>query len=247
MPQLTWLAPGSPFPDPQSAFDEPNGLLAAGGDLSPRTLLKAYHQGIFPWYSDNQPILWWSPNPRCVIYPKDVHLSKSMKKHLRKMQPVITFDQAFADVIRHCARLDSDQGTWITDEMEAAYIHLHQLGHAHSLEVWREQQLVGGLYGLAIGKAFFGESMFSLETNASKVGFYALCRQLASWGYTLIDCQVENPHLLSLGASTIKRSLFLKQLDQAITSSPTGHKWQYELQSECLGYNTSSQLSARSE
>jgi len=228
MTQLAWLDPSSPFPAPQFALDEPNGLLAAGGDLSAERILSAYRNGIFPWYSEGQPILWWSPNPRCIIYPSEVLCSKSLKKHIRKHQPCITFDQAFEQVIQLCARLDSEEGTWITEEMEAAYINLHHLGYAHSVEVWQDHELVGGLYGLAMGKVFFGESMFSRQTNASKVAFVSLCRQLEKWGYHLLDCQVENPHLLSLGATTIERNDFLRQLNAALKQSEPSHSWQFD-------------------
>tara|TARA_R110002167_G_scaffold224786_2_gene430198 strand:+ start:853 stop:1554 length:702 start_codon:yes stop_codon:yes gene_type:complete len=228
MSQLPWLEGNSPFPNPNTALTEPDGLLAASYELSPERILQAYKQGIFPWYSEGQPVLWWSPNPRCIIYPNKLHLSKSLKKHIRKTRTNITFDQAFDKVIRHCARLDSDEGTWITEEMEEAYIQLHEMGHAHSVEVWREEILIGGLYGLALGECFFGESMFSLETNASKIAFSALCKQLDKWGYQLIDCQVENPHLLTLGASTIERPLFLKQLDLALKAPHHHHKWIFD-------------------
>lgn len=230
MTRLAWLEASSPFPAIEQALEEPNGLLAAGGDLSPARILSAYRQGIFPWYSDDQPILWWSPDPRCIIYPEQVYCSSSLKKHIRKTRPQLSFDQDFAGVIRNCARLDSEQGTWITEEMEQAYIHLHRLGHAHSVEVRQDNQLIGGLYGLAIGKVFFGESMFSHRTNASKIAFVFLCRQLHAWGYKLIDCQVENPHLLSLGAQCIDRKDFLKQLSASINQTGTAHPWQFEEQ-----------------
>jgi leucyl/phenylalanyl-tRNA--protein transferase len=228
MTQLTWLHASSPFPKPESALEEPNGLLAAGRDLNPERILNAYRNGIFPWYSDGQPILWWSPNPRCIIYPEAVHCSSSLNKYIRKTRPRVSFDQAFEAVIRQCARLDTDQGTWITEEMEAAYIQLHYLGYAHSVEVWQDTELVGGLYGLAMGKVFFGESMFSKQTNASKIAFVSLCRQLEKWGYKLIDCQVENPHLLSLGAQCIHRNDFLRQLSEAIDETCIDHKWQFD-------------------
>ena len=228
MSQLPWLDDNTPFPSPEKALTEPNGLLAASYELSPKRILHAYKLGIFPWYSEDQPVLWWSPDPRCIIYPNQLHLSKSLKKHIRKTQAKITFDQAFDKVIRHCARLDSEEGTWITEEMEEAYIQLHEMGHAHSVEVWREGILIGGLYGLALGGCFFGESMFSLETNASKIAFSALCKQLEKWDYQLIDCQVENPHLLTLGASTIKRSLFLEQLAQALQAPRPSHEWIFD-------------------
>jgi leucyl/phenylalanyl-tRNA--protein transferase len=228
MTTLTWLDSSSPFPDPSSALTDPNGLLAAGGNLSSERILSAYRQGIFPWYSDGQPVLWWSPNPRCIIVPRKVHCAKSLQKHIRKTRPRITFDKAFEQVIRHCARLDTDQGTWITAEMEAAYIKLHHSGEAHSVEVWQDNELVGGLYGLAIGNIFFGESMFSLRTNASKIAFVSLCRQLDRWDYALIDCQVENPHLLSLGAQCIDRKQFLQRLSIGIDHPKTSHKWEFD-------------------
>mgnify|MGYP003631748142 FL=1 len=227
MSQLLWLDSTTPFPDPKTA--DPNGLLAASYDLEPDKILEAYQSGIFPWYSDDQPVLWWSPNPRCIIYPKDLHFSKSLKKHIRKKQPTVTFDKAFRQVIQHCARLDSEEGTWITEEMEAAYTQLHHSGHAHSVEVWQDKILVGGLYGIAMGRCFFGESMFSLETNASKVAFIALCQQLHTWGYQLIDCQVDNPHLRSLGAITVERDLFLNQLKEALSFPPLNDKWNFDL------------------
>tara|TARA_R110001599_G_scaffold8097_3_gene38811 strand:+ start:3170 stop:3871 length:702 start_codon:yes stop_codon:yes gene_type:complete len=228
MSQLPWLDDNTSFPSPEIALTEPNGLLAASYELSPERILQAYKSGIFPWYSEDQPVLWWSPDPRCIIYPDQLHLSKSLKKHIRKTQAKITFDQAFNKVIRHCARLESEEGTWITEEMEEAYIQLHEMGHAHSVEVWREGILIGGLYGLALGGCFFGESMFSLETNASKIAFSALCKQLSKWEYQLIDCQVENPHLLTLGASTIERPLFLKKLEQALKVPQQDLEWIFD-------------------
>lgn len=230
MSQLPWLDLTTAFPDPNSALTEPNGLLAASYELTPEKVLEAYQSGIFPWYSDDQPILWWSPNPRCVIYPKDVHYSKSLKKHIRQKQPKVTFNKAFSDVIHHCARLDSEEGTWITEEMEDTYTNLHYSGHAHSVEVWQDSQLVGGLYGIAIGRCFFGESMFSLETNASKVAFLALCQQLDKWGYQLIDCQVDNPHLRTLGAITIERELFLSKLKHAIAFERPNEMWNFDIE-----------------
>tara|TARA_R110001592_G_scaffold291131_1_gene560373 strand:- start:7351 stop:8052 length:702 start_codon:yes stop_codon:yes gene_type:complete len=230
MSQLPWLEDHTPFPDPETALAEPNGLLAASYDLSPERILQAYRSGIFPWYSEGQPVLWWSPNPRCMIYPNELHFSKSLKKHIRKTRPKLTFDTAFEQVIHHCARLDSEEGTWITEEMEEAYTQLHKLGHAHSVEVWREDTLIGGLYGLALGRCFFGESMFSLETNASKIAFSGLCQQLQKWDYQLIDCQVENPHLLTLGAITIERSIFLENLDQALKAEEINHKWIFDIE-----------------
>ena len=228
MSELPWLEENSAFPHPNTALKEPNGLLAASSGLNPKWILNAYQTGIFPWYSEDQPVLWWSPNPRCIIYPEDLHFSNSLKKHIRKIKPKVTFDSVFEQVIRHCARLDSDEGTWITEEMEEAYIALHKMGHAHSVEIWREDLLIGGLYGLAIGKCFFGESMFSLESNASKIAFSVLCKQLKQWGYELIDCQVKNPHLISLGASTIDRSQFLEKLTISINAAQPKHEWIFD-------------------
>lgn len=227
MANLPWLDANEDFPNVEQALREPDGLLAAGGDLSAERLIAAYSHGIFPWYSDDQPILWWSPDPRCVVFPAEAHLSKSLKKHIRKTQPRVSFDQAFPEVIRHCARLDSDEGTWITEEMEEAYIDLFERGIAHSVEVWEADQLVGGLYGLAIGKCFFGESMFSLRPNASKVAFIRLCQQLSEWDYAIVDCQVENPHLNTLGAKCIERVKFLSILNKNINLSAPNSDWEF--------------------
>ncbi|KZY66859.1 leucyl/phenylalanyl-tRNA--protein transferase [Oleiphilus sp. HI0068] len=227
MANFPWLDANDDFPPIEQALRDPDGLLAAGGDLSPERLIHAYSRGIFPWFSDDQPILWWSPDPRCVVIPDEVHISKSLKKHIRQKQPRLSFDQAFPEVIRHCARLDSEEGTWITEEMEEAYYALHELGVAHSVEVWENEELVGGLYGLAIGCCFFGESMFSLKPNASKVAFACLSQQLHKWGYAIIDCQVENPHLLTLGAKCIDRSDFLSILNKNIKRSPLHSEWAF--------------------
>lgn len=205
--------PESPFPPAETALDYPDGLLAMGGDLSPARLVNAYRHGIFPWYSDDQPILWWSPAPRCIIYPQQVHISRRLRRHYNQGRFSLTADQAFADVIEACAqpRRDHD-GTWITDEMLAAYIHLHGLGIAHSVEVWVDDELVGGIYGLALGRVFFAESMFSKCKDASKVALVALCRQLQQWDFTLLDCQIVNPHLESMGATEISRKDFHQYL-----------------------------------
>ncbi len=227
MANLPWLDANDDFPPIAQALREPDGLLAAGGDLSPERLIHAYSQGIFPWFSEGQPILWWSPDPRCVIFPNEIHVSKSLKKHIRQKQPVLSFDRAFSKVIRHCARLDSDEGTWITEEMEEAYHALHERGIAHSVEVWENEELVGGLYGLALGRCFFGESMFSLKPNASKVALAGLSQKLHHWGYAIVDCQVENPHLLTLGAKCIERSAFLSILNKNIALSPRHSNWTF--------------------
>jgi leucyl/phenylalanyl-tRNA---protein transferase len=200
------------FPLTSKALDEPNGLLAFGGDLSPERLLTAYHQGIFPWFNPGDPILWWSPNPRTVLIPNQLHISKSLRKTLRKGIYSVSFDQCFTDVMHACAaprRYNTGaNGTWISEDIITGYSALHQCGIAHSVEVWLDDKLVGGLYGVALGKIFFGESMFSLADNASKVGFAHLVHQLKLWDFQLIDCQVANEHLFSLGAIEITREEF---------------------------------------
>ena len=220
---LPLLDPQYPvFPDPATALEYPDGLLAGGGNLSVDTLLSAYRQGIFPWYEQGQPILWWSPNPRAVIFPAHIHISKSLARTLRKGGYQITTDQAFEAVIRACAEprpehvdRPGENHTWISEEMIAAYIRLFASGHAHSVEYWRDGQLCGGLYGLAIGTVFCGESMFSRASNASKIAFSHLAKGLQQAGFTLIDCQVENPHLNSLGAQTMAREDFIGHLKAA--------------------------------
>ncbi len=228
MSTIPWLDENIEFPPLNTALDDPNGLIAAGGDLSQARLLAAYQQGIFPWYSEDQPLLWWSPDPRCIVFPDQAEPSKSLRKFIRKSSLELSFNRCFAEVIVNCARLDKDDGTWITEEMEHAYIALHQNGYAHSVEVWQDGELAGGLYGLAIGRCFFGESMFSRAPNTSKVAFMALCRQLHRWRYELIDCQVENPHLLSLGAHTIERTQFSSILKKSIAKQPAKHAWRFE-------------------
>lgn len=204
------------FPDPGNALTDPNGLLAIGGDLSPERIVIAYLNGIFPWYSPGEPILWWSPDPRAVLFPEKLHISKSLKKTIRKKVFTTTIDQAFEQVIAACAQTPrKDQnGTWISDDMQQAYLSLHKIGIAHSAECWLDGQLVGGLYGIALGKVFFGESMFSHKNNASKVAFVHLLDELKKNNYALIDCQVTTEHLLSLGAEEIPRDQFLKLITQ---------------------------------
>ena len=204
--------PGAQFPAVESALREPDGLLAVGGDLSPTRLLNAYRHGIFPWYSDGQPILWWSPDPRVVFRTAGgVRLSARFRRSLRKSPWVVRADTAFAEVIGACARTPRKEqgGTWITAEMEAAYIELHRLGHAHSVEVFEGDRLVGGVYGVAIGRMFFGESMFSGDTGGSKVALAGLAHRLREWGWPLIDAQVANPHLVSMGAEYVSRADFV--------------------------------------
>ena len=214
MPQLTWLtADSADFPPPERAMAEPNGLLAAGGDLTPPRLLQAYRQGIFPWFAPGQPILWWCPDPRTIVRPSDLHVSRSMRKVLRQGRLRVEFDRNFSAVITACAAPRAGaSGTWITPKMQAAYIELHRLGHAHSVEVYQDDELVGGLYGIALGQVFFGESMFSRVDNASKLAFISLVRQLEAWGFALIDCQMPTDHLFSLGASSMPRAEFCTEL-----------------------------------
>ena len=205
--------PESPFPPTDQALNDPQGLLAIGGDLSPTRLINAYRQGIFPWYSEDQPILWWSPAPRCVIYPGAVHVSRRLRRRFNQGLFTITVDRAFPEVIEACAGPRRDQdGTWITPEMLTAYLRLHELGVAHSVEVHMDGDLAGGIYGLALGGMFFGESMFSKRDDASKVALVTLCRQLDEWGFSLLDCQVSNSHLLSMGAKEISREAFDRYL-----------------------------------
>lgn len=228
--RLTWLDPrraDQPFPDPALALPEPNGLLAVGGDLSSVRLLNAYRSGIFPWFNPDEPILWWSPDPRCVLIPGRLRLSHSLAKRQRQAHFAISFDRVFGQVIEACAgSRKGARGTWLGPDMRRAYLQLHAQGHAHSVEVWRQGQLIGGLYGLAIGGGFFGESMFSRETDASKLALAALSAQLGDWGYGLIDAQVTSPHLLSLGAMTLPRAEFLRRLAAAL-KQPARGDWQF--------------------
>jgi leucyl/phenylalanyl-tRNA--protein transferase len=214
---------------PPVEYAEEDGLLAVDGDLSPERLLLAYHSGIFPWYNEEDPILWWSPNPRMVLYPSELKVSKSMAQMLRGNKFSITVDTAFEQVITACASTlrDGQPGTWIVPEMIEAYTKLHQMGYAHSVEVWRDSRLVGGLYGLALGKVFCGESMFSLESNASKAGFITLVQWLQQKGYHFIDCQTHTPHLESLGARQMPRAQFLQDLSLALHSSLEPAVWAF--------------------
>lgn len=226
--RIVWLSPDDPpelFPRPGDALEEPNGLLAAGGDLGEARLLAAYRQGIFPWYDAGQPILWWSPDPRCVLRPTELRVSRRLRQYARQSTLAVRFNQAFGRVIRACAgRRSSGQGSWITREMTEAYEALHTRGWAHSIEVWDHDQLVGGMYGLAIGRLFFGESMFSGADNASKFAMLALAGQMLEQGIELLDCQVASPHLLSLGATLIPRNEFCTSLDALCEPPvPCGH------------------------
>lgn len=230
-----WLDPADKhaFPEVSEALTEPDGLLAIGGDLSMERLLAAYRRGIFPWYSDGQPILWWSPNPRAVLYLDALHISRSLRKALKRDDYRVTLDTAFNDVVRACATPRKDGlGTWITSEMASAYARLHRHGHAHSIEVWRDAQLIGGLYGVSLGRIFFGESMFSRATNASKIAIVWLVRQLQRWQFALMDCQVYSAHLGSLGARLIPREKFIQYLDIYCAKPDRPGPWQYELRRE---------------
>lgn len=213
------------FPPPELATDD--GLLAVGGDLRPERLLLAYRLGIFPWFNPGDPILWWSPDPRLVVAPGDVHVSRSMKRVLKSDQFTIRFDTAFGRVIDLCATSSGRfrDGTWITPSMRRAYVTLHEMGYAHSVEAWIGNQLAGGLYGIALGGAFFGESMFALAPNASKTAFIGLSRVLAHWDFLVIDCQVRTDHLVSLGAHEIPRARFTELLDRASLMDARTGSW----------------------
>ncbi|MEA5445493.1 leucyl/phenylalanyl-tRNA--protein transferase [Gammaproteobacteria bacterium AB-CW1] len=230
MTALPWLDPrrAPHFPDPGQALEEPPGLLAAGGRLSPEWLLKAYSAGIFPWYDERSPILWWSPDPRMVLLPGELHISSRLARRLRRPDYRISLDQAFDQVIAACAdtRLRPDQeGTWITAEMRDAYQTLHQLGHAHSIEVWQGDELIGGLYGVGIGRAFFGESMFSRQRDGSKIAMAWLDTQFQAWGMALMDCQIDNPHLRRMGARNLPREDFLARIARATASTLPKQAW----------------------
>ncbi|MBI2994112.1 MAG: leucyl/phenylalanyl-tRNA--protein transferase [Gammaproteobacteria bacterium] len=216
------------FPPVQSALRDPDGLLAIGGDLKAERLLDAYRLGIFPWFSQGQPILWWSPNPRCVLEPEALKISRSLGKTLRKRRFRVTFNQAFNEVVRACAGpRKSTRDTWLTRDMAVAYYRLHVLGHALSVECWNGQKLVGGLYGVCIGRIFFGESMFNTETDASKVALAHLAHELRQRTFRLIDCQVHSRHLQSLGAVPMSRNLFVNILKQEC-AAPARHDWPVE-------------------
>jgi len=228
-PRIHWLsandAPDA-FPPAEHALREPDGLLAAGGDLSEPRLLAAYARGIFPWYEDGQPILWWSPDPRCVLQPDWLHVSRRSRRALRGAGLTVSFNRCFDAVIDGCAAPRAgQQGTWITPEMRAAYVSLHRSGWAHSAEIMRDERLIGGLYGIAIGKVFFAESMFSREANASKAALLSLCHRLMDAGFALIDCQVASGHLQRLGARTIPRSQFLQIVSEACSPTRLVDAW----------------------
>ena len=213
--QLAVLDTQNPiFPEPNTALDDPDGLLAVGGNLQPDTLLSAYHQGIFPWYNEDDPIFWWSPSTRCVIDPLNLHISKSLQKQLRKQSYRVTFNQSFDQVIKACAERDNKTDTWINSDMILAYTRLNRLGKAHAIEVWEDEVLIGGAYGVAIGAIFCGESMFSRKTNGSKIALVYLCHHLSNLGFKLVDCQLQTEHLMSMGGESLEKTVFLKRLHQ---------------------------------
>jgi len=230
------LLPPSPvrFPPPEQALDEPNGLLAVGGALTLEWLLAAYREGIFPWFNDDrEPILWWSPDPRAVLAPGAMRVSRSLARRIRTGGFRLSFDTAFARVMAGCAGPRIVQGrrkhgTWITPAMRAAYRHLHEAGYAHSIEVWQGDELAGGLYGVSLGRLFFAESMFSSERDASKIALHALARQVERWGFDLIDCQVMNPHLETLGVTTMPRAAFLQHVRRNDLGATRRGAWQLD-------------------
>ena len=226
---IPWLERDQPFPPVSRALREPNGLLAAGADLTIARLLDAYRHGIFPWYSEGQPVLWWSPDPRMVLVPSEMKISRSLKKRLRRGAWTVRTDTAFEDVMSACAEPRAHEGgTWITGDMAAAYAALHRAGYAHSVEVWIDERLAGGLYGVAIGKMFYGESMFSRATDASKIALAHLARQLERWEFGLIDCQMATPHLASLGACEIPRAQFLRAVSELVNYPARLAGWRFD-------------------
>ena len=228
---IPWLLGDAPFPAPETALAEPNGLLAAGGDLSASRLLSAYRQGIFPWFSPGEPILWWSPDPRMVLFPDEFRCARSLKKRLRRTDYRVTLDAAFTEVMRACAAPRAKQrGTWISAAMVAAYTRLHEAGHAHSVETWMQDEsgneiLAGGLYGVAIGQVFYGESMFMRSTDASKIAFARLVAELRERGFAVIDCQMNTAHLASLGAREIPRTEFTRLLARHTAAGELPQSW----------------------
>ena len=226
---IPWLTDDDEFPPVEQALTEPNGLLAAGDHLAPARLLAAYRKGIFPWYSDHQPVLWWSPDPRMVLFPGEFRMPRSLAKRLRRRDFQIRVDSVFQEVVRGCAMPRSDDaGTWITEEMIAAYCELHRLGHAHCVETWIDGELAGGLYGVALGRAFYGESMFTRVDDASKIAFAHLVRQLSRWQFGMIDCQMNTAHLARFGAREIPRVEFSRKLTELVNYPSPAAVWQFE-------------------
>ena len=223
---IPWLGPDSPFPPLNSALTRPNGLLAVGGNLSPSRLIEAYRCGIFPWFNEGEPVLWWSPDPRMVLFPDELKISRSLSKVLKKGNYEVRADSAFEQVMEGCAApRDKHTGTWIHPEMISAYGKLHEMGLAHSIETWMGGQLAGGLYGVSLGKMFFGESMFSRVSDASKIAFVHLVKQLQRWHFGMIDCQMKTEHLASLGAREISRKEFSQILKELVHYPERGVKW----------------------
>lgn len=225
---IAWLSDNTPFPPIERALRSPNGLLAAGGDLSVPRLLEAYRHGIFPWFNPGDPVLWWSPDPRMVLIPGEFKVSRSLAKVMRNTPYEVRTDTAFEQVMRSCAAPRAGhQGTWIHEDMIAAYCALHRLGYAHSVEVWMNGKLAGGLYGVGIGRMFYAESMFSNVSNASKIALAHLARQFERWKFCMIDCQMYTPHLASLGAREIPRSEFIAGLQELVHCAPITN-WQFD-------------------
>jgi leucyl/phenylalanyl-tRNA---protein transferase len=226
---IPWIETDQPFPPVHRALREPNGLLAAGGEVTATRLVEAYRQGIFPWYSEGQPVLWWSPDPRMVLLPQEMRVSRSLRKRLRRKDYEIRVDTCFTAVMRACAEPRSGEaGTWITDEMVEAYSSLHVSGLAHSVEAWTDGKLVGGLYGVALGRVFFGESMFTRAADASKVALAHLARQLGRWSFGMIDCQMATEHLASLGAREIARRDFRRAVAELVNYRSRSGTWRFD-------------------
>jgi len=226
---IPWLSGDADFPPVERALRRPSGLLAAGADLSPERLVRAYRLGIFPWFSEGEPILWWSPDPRTVLFPHELKLSRSLRKTLRKSLYQVRADTAFEQVMEGCSQPRPNQsGTWITENMKQAYCTLHALGVAHSVETWHDGQLVGGLYGIALGRMFYGESMFSRMSDASKTALAALVHQLDAWGFGLIDCQMHTPLLASFGAREIPRSEFTRHVAELVNYADVPGPWDFD-------------------
>ncbi len=227
---IPWIASDAPFPAVEQALREPNGLLCAGMELSPQRILAAYREGIFPWFNPGEPVLWWSPDPRMVLAPSAVKISRSLRQRMKRGGYEIRVDTRFRQVMQACAAPRPGQaGTWISPPMLEAYTRLHEMGYAHSVETWMDGELAGGLYGLAIGRMFYGESMFSHRRDASKLALAHLCRQLAAWGFGLIDCQMETAHLASMGARPIPRKDFIREMKRLLELKPVPAPWRFDI------------------
>ena len=226
---VRWLGPDDPFPPVDAALTDPNGLLAIGRTLALPTLLDAYARGIFPWFNRDEPVLWWSPDPRMILLPGELHVSRSLSRRLRRRDYEVTIDRAFGDVMRACAApRGGETGTWISERMIRAYQRLHDAGYAHSVETWIDGELAGGVYGVAIGRAFFGESMFTRRTDASKIALVSLVRQLERWRFGVIDCQMRTAHLASLGAREIARAEFVGMVRALVAEPAVPVPWRFD-------------------